>query len=64
MTIQEQKQIDNYIKNSQIAWKGCFNVQSYAMSILSDAQHSTNQKDKLINKAKYVLAKHCFGMGK
>ena len=53
----------NYINNSQIAWKGLFDVKTYAMSILSDAQHISepNEKNKLINQAKYVIAKHLGG---
>jgi len=60
MTTREQKEIDNYINNSQIAWRGLFNVRTYAMSLLSDAQNipEPNEKNKLINQAKYVIGKH------
>ena len=58
MTKQEQLDIDIHISKMNKD-----DISMYALSILSDVQHTSNpiQRNAWINQAKYVIAKHLGG---
>tara|TARA_R100000655_G_scaffold7920_5_gene21130 strand:+ start:3491 stop:3688 length:198 start_codon:yes stop_codon:yes gene_type:complete len=60
MEEKEMKDIDDLVDKIKSARLSGWAIKSYAMGILSDAQHVSdpNSKDKLINKAKYVIGKY------
>ncbi len=63
MTTQEQNQIDDYVNKIKSKGDALYDVGTYVLSILSDAQETSNptQKNAWINQAKYVVAKHLGG---